>query len=230
MYANEMHLKFGTLPLFTVADIVLKIPVLRRMLVAWGATPVSYNAMKKNLSLPYPQNVLTVQVGGISEMFYGIHHEQIILKRRFGFCKLALETGASLIPAYALGQNHCWTRYWDQNSFFAWLSSKLQTSLVIWTGRWGIPFGFVPHRQKCVMALGKPIPVEKVLNPSREQIAALHAVYTEALVGLFDRHKARIPGWEDKTLYFEDSLIPGEIDIHDPKNTTAGKARAKKAD
>ena len=47
----------------------------------WGFTRVSANAMRRNLRLPYPHNALTLQPGGVAEMFYGIEHEQIVLAR-----------------------------------------------------------------------------------------------------------------------------------------------------
>jgi hypothetical protein len=109
------------------------------MLAAWGFSKVTKAAMTKNLARPYPHNVLTLMPGGIREMFYGTEVEQIFLKSRFGFAKLALTTGASLVPAYCLGANQCYTRYSNQHSLLAKVSSKIQTSLVFWTGAFGIP-------------------------------------------------------------------------------------------
>ena len=45
----------------------------------------------------YPHNALTLMPGGIDEMFYGTagRGEEILLARRKGFCRIALETGAS---------------------------------------------------------------------------------------------------------------------------------------
>ena len=37
--------------------------------------------------------------------------------------------------------------------------------------------------------VGKPIPVEKIANPTQEDIDDLHQVYVDALNQLFDKHK-----------------------------------------
>lgn len=41
------------------------------------------------------------------------------------------------------------------------------------------------------LAVGKPVQVEKVENPSQEDIDNLHAVYVEALVELFKQNKTK---------------------------------------
>jgi hypothetical protein len=132
--------------LFTGADVLLSIPILRRVLVWWGLTSASAKEMTKSLKRAYPHNCLTLMPGGIAEvrlfqcryqcgnldanhdctlrvitlsqMFCGVHaddarnFEQIILHKRTGFCRLALETGAALVPCYVMGANQVFTRYW----------------------------------------------------------------------------------------------------------------------
>jgi len=214
MYTSKLHHEQGFLPLFTGADVVFKIPILRRMLVAWGNTPVSSQALLKNLKLGYPHNILTLMPGGISEMFYGLEKEQIILKKRKGFARIALKSGVDLVPAYAFGANRAWTRYFGHESLAFKLSNKLRMSLVVWTGRWGIPFGCIPHKQPMVIALGPAIEVTKIegREPTDAEVDALHGTYCKALRELFDRHKHKV-GWEKEELYFEDGdVIRAKID------------------
>lgn len=202
---KHLYEKYGIIGLFTGAEVVSYLPLLRRALCWWGYTSVSAKPMKKNLSHPYPHNVLTLLPGGIAEMFYGIDEEQIILSKRKGFCKIALQTGASLIPCYTLGANQIYNRYWGPDSFMAKLSSKIQTSLVFWTDRFGIPFGIIPNKVKIILLIGKPIDVPVVAEPTREQVESLHSQYVAELRGLFDRHKVKMgPEWSAKHLYFED--------------------------
>ena len=130
MYASRLHSEHGFLPLFAGADVVLKIPLLRRVLSWWGLVPVSPSSLQRSLSLKYPNNILTLLPGGISEMFYGLDEEQIILNKRKGFIKIALQTGASLVPCYALGANQVYTRWFSESSIFYRLSSLLRVSLV----------------------------------------------------------------------------------------------------
>lgn len=205
MMTRHLLDKYGIWTLFTGADVVQYLPLLRRILVWWGFTPVDAKAMKKNMKLPYPHNALTLLVGGISEMFYGLEEEQIILRRRKGFCKLALETGACLVPVYVFGANQTYHRLTGHKSFLAHLSSKIRMSLIVWVDRFGIPFGVIPCKTRMVVAMGKPMEVTQVLNPTQDQIDQLHNRYIEELRGLFDRHKAEMgPEWEKKRLWLED--------------------------
>jgi 2-acylglycerol O-acyltransferase 2 len=65
-------------------------------------------------------------------------------------------------------------------------------SLVYWTGRWGVPFGFVPRPHKLVIAIGAPIDVTKTEKPMKEEIDTLHSTFVKAVKDLYDRHKHRM--------------------------------------
>ena len=183
---------YGIQLLFTGADIVFCVPLLRRIMTWWGCTPVSYRPLKKNLQLPFPYNVIMLQPDGIIGMFYGIEHEQIVLHRRRGFCRISLQTGAALVPCYILGANQMYHRKWGPDSKACRLSSKLRAAFVYWTGRYGVPFGFIPNKCKLVVAVGPPIDVEKIQEPTKEQIDALHEKFVQAIKSLYDRHKQRM--------------------------------------
>jgi len=163
LFLREMWRRHGAFTLFTGADVVMYLPVVRRCLQLWGYSSCAKKEMVKNLNLKYPFNVLTLLPGGIGEMFYGTKNseEQIILRKRYGMFKLALETGSCLIPLYGMGSNQVFDRYFTQNSILAKISSVMQTSILIWTDRFGIPFGLVPKKEKIVLVVGKPIdPIE----------------------------------------------------------------------
>mmetsp|Transcript_19428 Transcript_19428/g.58667 ORF Transcript_19428/g.58667 Transcript_19428/m.58667 type:complete len:257 (+) Transcript_19428:234-1004(+) len=206
-YAFELHQRFGTITLFTAADVILSIPLLRRTMVWWGMTKVGAAPLKRSLCEPWPFNAVQLQPGGIAEMFYGTDREQIILAKRKGLAKVALQTGVCLVPNYVFGVNEVYTRWFGPNSLAARVSSVLRTSLVAWSGRWGIPFSPVPNRVKMIIVLGKPIEVERIEEPTSEQVEALHARYVDALADLFDRHKHRMgEEWVARrgTLFLED--------------------------
>ena len=214
-YIYEVQLP-GCMFLFTGADVIQYLPLLRRIMAWWGCTSVSAKAMKKHLGLKFPFNALMLQVGGIAEMFYGLDQEQIILKKRLGFCKLALQTGCCLVPCYVFGANEMYTRLFGPDSLLAGISSRIQMSLVVWYGRWGIPFGVVPHQVKMVIVLGEPIEVTKVDEPTPEQVQELHAKYVVAICALFDRHKHRMgEEWvqrRGRRLYLEDEMYKDHLD------------------
>jgi 1-acyl-sn-glycerol-3-phosphate acyltransferase len=133
-----------------------------------------------------------------------------------GFCKLALQTGCCLVPCYVFGANEMYTRLFGPDSLLAGISSRIQMSLVVWYGRWGIPFGVVPHQVKMVIVLGEPIEVTKVDEPTPEQVQELHAKYVAAICALFDRHKHRMgEEWvqrRGRRLYLEDEMYKDHLD------------------
>ena len=207
LWAKSLYETYGMVGMFTVADVVLSLPLLRRLMVWWGANRVSAAEIRRSLATPYPHNILMLQPDGVAGMFYGTTHEQILLKKRLGFCKVALQTGAHLVPCYAFGANQMYTRYFNQHSLAARLSSALRTSLVFWTGRWGVPFGVIPNPVKLVVAVGAPLAVTKVAAPTNEQVEALHATFVSAMRDLFERHKHRMgEEWvaQRGTLFLED--------------------------
>ena len=213
LMTKHLYEAYGSITLFTAADVIVYIPILRRIMTWWGYTSASRGPMVKNMQHAYPFNVLELHPDGIAGMFYGTRHEQIVLNKRKGFIKIALQTGCHIVPSYVFGANEVFTRYFEHNGVMAKVSSVLQTSLVVWSGRWGIPFSFVPHRSKLVAVIGAPIEVTKVAEPTKEQVEALHAKFVAEVRALYDRHKGRMGAeWaarRDK-LYLEDEKTPSK--------------------
>ena len=213
---------YGIDLLYTGADVIFQIPILRRLMAWWGCTKVSKEALQKSLTkLHYPYNMILLTPDGIQGMFYGLRQEQVVLQKRKGFCKIALRTGASLVPCYVMGANQLYDRWWGPNSVAAWLSHKFHVSLVFWTDRFGIPFGFIPKPVKMIAVVGKPIDVTKVENPTNEKVIELHTKFINEIKALYDRHKHRMGvDWAKKynRLYLEDEQ-PGN-DFQSPKTST----------
>ena len=47
-------------------------------------------------------------------------------------------------------------------------------------------FGLVPHRYPITVVTGSPIRVDKVDNPTREEIGELHQTYVDSLKKLYE--------------------------------------------
>ena len=49
-------------------------------------------------------------------------------------------------------------------------------------------YGIIPYRKPVTVVVGKPIPVEKIENPSNDQIECLHTKYVEELQNLYNEY------------------------------------------
>lgn len=83
---------------FAVAPSVLRLPFLRQLLGIFSIDSADMQAMKKRLKEGHNMSVMP---GGIAELFLCDKEvEKLYLRRRKGFCKLALTTGAVVSPIY----------------------------------------------------------------------------------------------------------------------------------
>mgnify|MGYP003385243412 CR=1 FL=1 len=64
---------------------------------------------------------------------------------------------------------------------------------------WGRLFLPIPYRIPIYGVMAKPIQVVQNDNPSQEEIDRIHTLMMEAMMSLFDQHKASY-GWADKKL------------------------------
>ena len=177
------------------ADALLRIPIVGTRLRALGLTSASRDNARKMLRDGW---ALGVSSGGIAEIFEtggnknGERVETIILKSRGGLAKLALETGAYLVPSYIFGNTLCLKVWHDPWGIMRAISRRLRVSIVYFTGRFGLPS---PYRVPLLGVLGSPIEVPLTPNPSKEQISALLSKLESEVQKLFDTHKAAY-GWE----------------------------------
>ena len=134
---------------------------------------------------------------------------QLYLKYRSGFCRVALQTGAALVPVYSFGENDIFSEefrhIYSQLDDFRRLKfpkafhlptlfnyTKNFVKLAIAFHKFQLYLTFIlPFKKSINTVVGQPIHVTKCESPSNEQIAELHHTYITALTKLFDEHKAK---------------------------------------
>ena len=80
------------------------------------------------------------------------------------------------------------------------MAKKLSVALLLGYGHSKLLF-WLPHKGVTVNHVyAKPIPVEKKVNPSAEEVETLHRQYEQELVRLFDKYKEQY-GYEKCTLH-----------------------------
>lgn len=187
----------GIIPHLLPLMALFKPPLFRDYIMSSGMCNVTRESCEYILTKKGPGNSVVIVVGGAEEAF-DAHPDTytIILKPRKGFIKLALRTGASLVPVFAFGENDLFNQV--KNPRGSWLrdiQQKIQKKVafapVLFFGR-GIfqyTFGFLPHRRPVNVVVGTPIPVTRVANPTSDQLDDLHSIYIEKLKQLFEEKK-----------------------------------------
>lgn len=126
--------------------------------------------------------------------------EERIFTAHKGYIKLALRTGASIVPVYALGQSRVLS-FWG----FPSLSRRLRVSLGVWWGRFGLPC--LPRKEEIVMCVCPPVDVGEARNEeekpvSQEEIDAVFAEVAARLKRAHDEIKSGVEGWESSRMIF----------------------------
>lgn len=147
---------------------------------------------------------VAIAVGGGTESLYAAPGKHdLVLSRRKGFVKIALRTGASLVPVYCFGENNTFrtANELPSDSRIRKVQRRMTQlagfTLPLYFGRgFFLPFGFLPFPVPLDVVVGEPIHVEKFEgSESSGEFDALvdkyHAQYVAALQKLFEdnRHK-----------------------------------------
>ncbi|KAL9700748.1 hypothetical protein quinque_004189 [Culex quinquefasciatus] len=190
-------------------DIHLIVPFFRELCFSWGVASSSEKCIVKLLQAPNDpdhklnsdgntSNAVVIIVGGAAESLNcRPNNYQLVLKRRKGFCRIALQTGTALVPVINFGE----LDLFDQPSnppgsrlrtCQEWMKAKTGIAPPAFIGRgfFQYNYGLIPRRKPINTVIGAPIEVARVETPSAEQIEALHAKFCTALEDLFETHKS----------------------------------------
>ncbi|XP_058942002.2 diacylglycerol O-acyltransferase 2 isoform X1 [Pocillopora verrucosa] len=164
---------------------ILKALLYRDILMALGVIDVSRHSLEYNLTQKGAGHSVVIVVGGAAEIReMGFDSYALIIKRRKGFMKLALQTGSDLVPVFGFGQNNIYQVIGGSRSS---QFSRFQRWLRSFTSCLGTCF--LPKRSPINVVVGSPVPVTKIANPTQEEIDQLHAQYLEALTDLYEKNK-----------------------------------------
>ena len=180
-----------------VANVIRTMPILKDVVGVFGCIDASGSYLKSRLQRRKGSVVL--YVGGMVELFYASpKKETVFLKQRKGFVKLALRTGADLVPVYLFGNTTSLEALkWP---ILAKISRKTGVSFTLFWGRWFLP---LPKKVKLTYARGRPLGLPHIEHPTDQDVGKYHALYVRKLVELFDRYKKFNPDYAEKTLAVE---------------------------
>ena len=128
---------------FTAADVIVYIPILRRIMTWWGYTPASRGPMVKNMQHASVQRARTAPRRHRGHVLR--HARADRPQQAQGLLQNCVADGCHIVPSYVFGANEVYTRYFEHTGAMAF-SSVLQTSLK--NRPLGHPEHPVPHRSK----------------------------------------------------------------------------------
>lgn len=165
-------------------------PFYRQYLLALGLASVSKTSCMNLLN--NNQNICIV-VGGAKESLLAQPHKfDLVLNCRKGFIKVALATGATLVPVISFGENDVYEQVdFKEGSLghkvLEWMTHNLGFAIPLFHAR-GISSkakGFIAYNRPINVVVGRPIDVPLQENPTQEQIDKYHLAYIRELKQLF---------------------------------------------
>ncbi|CAI7647630.1 unnamed protein product [Penicillium manginii] len=199
-------------------DSNFRIPFYRDYALAMGLASVSRQSCENILSKGGPNNAgmgraITIVIGGARESLNAQPHSlKLVLKRRKGFVKLAIRTGADLVPVLAFGENDLYQQVdSDQHPVIHKVQMLVKSTMGFTIplfharGVFNYDVGLMPYRRPLNIVVGRPIPVMQQADRDLiddKYIDLLHARYVEELRRLWDT-------WKD--VYAKDRK--GELEI-----------------
>lgn len=132
---------------------------------------------------------ICIVIGGASESLYAYPGtNNLTLKKRLGFIKIAIREGADLVPVYGFGENDIYEQLpTDEStylhSFQKWFQSLFGFTFPFFHGRgvFTYNYGLMPYRRPVVVVVGKPIRVQQNPKPTDEEVQKLHQLYIDGL-------------------------------------------------
>lgn len=173
------------------------LPFYREFFMASGAVSATRESMDYLLGSEATGRALCLVVGGAKESL-DCHPGTVCLhlKKRKGFCKMALRHGTSLVPMFSFGENEIYDQVANpEGSLIRRVQNTLQNIIglapcvFIGRGVFQYSLGIVPFRKPIYTVVGSAIDVPLVKNPTKEQIVGLHEKYVKAVVDLYNKYK-----------------------------------------
>lgn len=171
---NKKNLYIGT------ATFCFYIPGLREFSMYLGGVDCSKPILDRFLK---EKNSIGLFMGGAEEAIHsGYGKTNLLIYKRKGFFKLAIENGATLIPVYTFGNNNTYQSY--INDIFGILKIIKRIIGI------RIPVGYpILRRHKFITVIGKPIKVEKMIDYNNYDIHILQEKYIDELTKIFNKYK-----------------------------------------
>ncbi|KAI1770704.1 DAGAT-domain-containing protein [Hypoxylon cercidicola] len=183
-------------------DSNFRIPLYREYVLAAGVRSVSKESIVNILSKGGPNGEgmgrgVTIVIGGARESLEAQPGQmRLILKERKGFVKIAVRTGADLVPVLAFGENNLYDQLQPGEhpivhkvQMFVLKVWKFTLPFLHGRGIFNYDVGLMPYRRPLNIVVGAPIKVTQANTVDQAEINRLHDLYVAELEKLWDRYK-----------------------------------------
>jgi 2-acylglycerol O-acyltransferase 2 len=171
-----------------VHSIYFMVPVVKDIIRLLNAIPSDYKSISDTLK----NESISITIGGTDEMGrIDGKNIQLVIKRRRGIFKIALETGTPIVPVLTYGETDIFPM--SENKFIVQYNNFLYDYF-----RMRFPFPTLKSLNNWLKLsatplteiktyTGKPIIVKHIPNPSEKQIAKLRNLYIDRIRELFKK-------------------------------------------
>ncbi|KAF4555245.1 Diacylglycerol acyltransferase-like protein [Elsinoe fawcettii] len=183
-------------------DTNFRTPLYRDYALRMGLASVSRESCENILSKGGPNKegmgrAITIVVGGARESLDAQPNSlRLVLKRRKGFVKLAIRTGADLVPVLAFGENELYDQVNSDEHPWVHKGQMVVKKLLGFTvplfharGVFNYDVGLMPYRRPINIVVGRPIQVQQFARPDQKYIDEIHERYVNELVGIWEEWK-----------------------------------------
>ena len=140
---------------------------------------------------------ITIVVGGARESLDAQPYSlRLVLARRKGFIKLAIRTGADLVPVLAFGENDLYDQVGPDShpkihKFQLLVKKLLGFTIPLFHARgvFNYDVGLMPYRRPLNVVVGRPVRTVKKEMPAQEEIDGVHELYVRELERLWELWK-----------------------------------------
>ncbi|KAJ3206719.1 diacylglycerol O-acyltransferase 1 [Dinochytrium kinnereticum] len=176
----------------TTLPLNFRLPLWREFILSLGMVSCDRKALERVLvprknAKPSGNALILITGGGEEYTYMAPNTMDLVIKKRKGFVKLALTTGASLVPIITFGENDLFTRIETPlvKKLTAFTQRAAHFAFPAFSGRWGP----IPRRIPLTTVFGAPIHVTKIDQPTHKEIDDLHTEYLRQLQKLYDDYK-----------------------------------------
>lgn len=183
-------------------DSNFRLPLYREYALRMGLASVSKESIENILSKGGRNGegmgrAVTIVVGGARESLESKPGSlRLILRCRKGFVKMAIRTGADLVPVLAFGENEIYKQVDAKSHPYLHKMQLMVKKIMGFTvpifharGVFNYDVGMMPYRKPMNIVVGRPIQVVQEAHPDNRYVDEVHERYTRELLRLWEDYK-----------------------------------------